>query len=535
MTLPDPSTLFGAIVGSDAWPVLRGGLQVAFFTTVVYIFKLGIDVRGLVMLRPSGRPKRSFGVAFFVLALLFFCVLLYQATWQLTGLFRPQFLAFMQAYDRRQFNPAHRIRRGRILDHSGAMLAFSKRRGDQVLRLYPYGPAFAHAVGYSDPKFGASGMEAAANAHLNGAVADSLPAWGELGRQLLTREESPRGQDLRLTLDVELQLLAVQRLGDKGGAVVVLEPRDGAIRVLASTPAFDPNHITADLFRPGDPGIPLLNRATQGLYPPGSTFKILTTALALSKGFKGRLHCPADGYATSAHYRKIRDHEYYVARRQGRVWPGHGRLDLATALAKSSNVFFARLGVGYGSVAFARNLERFHFNRPIDLYRSPSGSWAMRTGRVPEIAKADRYGLAQASIGQGKTLVTPAHMALIVAAVANRGLAMQPRLVATDPPARLARFLSEQSAWRLSGMLRKAVTEGTGRGIRVAQPTIAGKTGTAQTLRGVAHSWFVGFAPARRPGLAVAVIVEHGGYGVAAAAPIARDLLVRAHELGMLP
>jgi len=534
MTPADPSGLFGAIVGSKAWPFLRIGLQIAFFLTAVYLIKLGFDLRGLMELRHLGRPKRSFRLFFIALTLLFSCVLLYQATWQLTGLFRPQFLAFMQAYDRRQFNPAHRIRRGRILDHRGEILAFSERRGGQVFRRYPYGPTFAHVVGYSDPKFGASGLEAAANAHLNGATADSLPAWGKLGHRLLTRDQNPHGQDLRLTLDTELQRLAMQNLGGKQGAVVLLDPRDGAIRVLVSTPAFDPNWISAGLFQTSQPGTPLLNRATQGLYPPGSTFKILTAALALEQGFKGTLPCPADGYATSSRYRKIRDHEYYAARREGWVWKGHGNLDLATALAKSSNVFFAQLGVDHGHAAFSRNLKRFHFKRRIDLYRSPYGAWTMNTGRIPEIATSDRYGLAQASIGQGKILVTPAHMALVVAAVANRGLAMSPRLVATDPPVRLVRSMSPAGARRLAWMLRKVVTQGTGRSIDGEEPPIAGKTGTAQNPQGAAHSWFVGFAPAGRPALAGAVMVEHGGYGSKTAAPIARNLLVRAHELGLL-
>lgn len=534
MILVDPPVLFGTMVGSDVWPILRTGLQVAFFLMVVYLLKLSFDLRDLTVLRHLGLPKRSFRVFFITLTLLFSCVLLYQATWQLTGLFRPQFLTFMQAYDRRQFNPAHRIQRGRILDRRGEVLAFSERRGNRVLRRYPYGAAFAHVVGYSDPKFGASGLEAAANAHLNGAAADSLPAWGALGRKLLTRKQNPHGQDLELTLDAELQLLAVRRLDGKQGAVVVLDARDGALRVLVSTPAFDPNRITAALFRSGHSGTPLLNRATQGLYPPGSSFKILTAALALDEGFRGTRHCPADGYATSSGYRKIRDHEYYAARRAGRVWKGHGKLDLATALAKSSNVFFAKIGVEYDHDAFARNLERFYFDRTLGLYRSPYGSWAMRTGRIPEIARSDKYGLAQASIGQGKILVTPAYMALIAAAVANQGLAMGPRLVAADPPVRLARFMSATGARRLTGMLRKVVTQGTGRGIDGAGPPIAGKTGTAQNPQGAAHSWFVGFAPAERPALAVAVLVEHGGYGSETAAPIARDLLVRANELGML-
>jgi peptidoglycan glycosyltransferase len=159
----------------------------------------------------------------------------------------------------------------------------------------------------------------------------------------------------------------------------------------------------------------------------------------------------------------------------------------------------------------------------------------MSTGRVPEIAASDKYGLAQASIGQGKILVTPAHMALIAAAIANDGLAMRPRLAASDPPVELARFMPAADARKLARMLRKAVTEGTGRDIDVEGLRIAGKTGTAQNPEGAAHSWFVGFAPADHPALAVAVLVEHGGYGAATAAPIARDLLVRAKELGMLP
>lgn len=526
--------ILNAIVDSDAWPVLRIGLQAAFFLTVLYVVKLVLNFRRATDLRHLGRPRRSYGVPFIGLTILFSCVLAYQATWQLTGLFRPQFLTFMQTYDRRQFNPAHRIRRGRILDHRGEVLAYSEKQGDQVYRLYPYGPAFAHVVGYSDPKFGASGMEAAANARLNGGVTESLPAWGELGRQLLTREKSPKGQDLVLTLDAQLQLLAVQRLGSKRGAVVLLRPGDGAIRVLANTPAFDPNRITASMFRTSFPGAPLLNRATQGLYPPGSTFKILTAALAIDKGFTGRLYCPADGYTTSSHFRKIRDHEYYEARTAGRTWKGHGDLDLATALAESSNVFFAQLGVGYGHNAFARNIERFHFNSQIGLYESPYAFWAMSTGRVPEIKTSDKYGLAQASVGQGKILTTPAHMALIAAAVANRGVAIRPRLVRSDPPVQLARFMSAASARTLARMMRKAVAEGTGKGIDIEGLAIAGKTGTAQNPQGASHSWFVGFAPADRPAMAVAVLVEHGGYGSMTAAPIARDLLVKANELGML-
>ena len=350
-------------------------------------------------------------------------VLLYQASWQLTGVFRPEFIAFMQLHDRRQFNPAHRIQRGRIVDHRGEVLAYSEESQGQVYRRYPQGPVFAHVVGYSDPKFGTAGLEAAANAYLNGGAPASLTGWGELGRQLVTQNKRPRGQDLVLTLDAELQRMAYESLGNRRGAVVLLEPKNGAVRALVSTPSYNPNRITPALFRGADPSAPLLNRATQGLYPPGSTFKIPMTALALDAGFTGALHCPADGFTTSSRYPKIRDHDYYTARSNGRTWKGHGNLDLNTALSKSSNVFFAQLGVTYGHDLFIRNAERFHFNQQISLHDSPYGDWTMVTGKIPRLDASNRYGLAQMSIGQGRALATPAHMALIAAAVANEGLA----------------------------------------------------------------------------------------------------------------
>jgi peptidoglycan glycosyltransferase len=535
VTLWNPLEVLEALVDAGAWPVLRAGLHVAFFLSVLTVLMRISDLRSRTQLRHLTRPKKSFPVPVIAVTVLFALVLLHQATWQLTGVFRPDFIAFMQSHDRREFNPAHRIQRGRILDHRGSVLAYSREHEGRVLRVYPYGPAFAHVVGYTHPKFGAAGIEAAATGHLDGGVSASLAAWGELGRQLLTRDKRRRGQDLVLTLDTDLQLTAIRLLRNHRGAAVMLRPDDGAIRVLATIPSYDPNRITPGLFQGTDPRAPLLNRATQGLYPPGSSFKIVTAALALNRGFKGTLYCPADGFTTSAHYRKIRDHDYYAARRKGTPWRGHGDLDLATALSVSSNVFFAQLGVSYGHQAFLHNADRFHFNRSVKVHDGPHGDWTMTTGRLPRLHPSDRYGLAQASIGQGEVLVTPAHMALIAAAVANRGVAPKPRLVESDPPQPLARFMPAATAAALTGMLRKAVTEGTARAIELPGLAIAGKTGTAENPQGAAHSWFVGFAPTERPAMAIAVLVEHGGYGSRTAAPIARDLLARAQELGLLP
>ncbi|MCF7985417.1 MAG: penicillin-binding protein 2, partial [Thiohalocapsa sp.] len=459
--------LLNALFQSAPWPTLRAGLHVAFMLAALYLLKQVFSLRAATALRHLAKPRSGFGVAFAGLVLLFAAMLAYQATWQLSGTSRPDFVAFMQLHDRRQFNPAHWIERGRLFDHTGELLAESRdfARGGEtaVRRHYPYGPVFAHAVGYAHPRYGTAGMEAAANVSLNGGRPDSLAEWGELGRRLITRDKRPRGRDLTLTLDAALQQAAYRALGERAGAVVMLRPDDGAIRVLASTPAFDPNRLQAELFSGRDPRSRLLNRATHGLYPPGSVFKVVLAAQALDAGFSSRLDCPADGYTTSPRYRKIRDHEYYSARGAGRDWQGHGRIGLDRALIKSSNVFFAKLGVGYGHDAFGRTADRFLFNRTIALTASLSKAQVMRTGRIPRIAASDRYGLAQAAIGQGAVLATPAQMALIAAAVANGGVAPQPRLLVAEPPRPLARLMNADTASRLASMMRRVVSEGTGR------------------------------------------------------------------------
>lgn len=295
---------------------------------------------------------------------------------------------------------------------------------------------------------------------------------------------------------------------------------------LVSSPAFDPNQVGATLFQTPPADTPLLNRATQGFYPPGSVFKVVLAALALESGFTGTIDCPPGGFTTSRHYPPIRDHGFYSAREAGRGWSGSGRLDLEEAFTESSNVFFAQLGVRLGHDALFSIGERFLFDRQIRLYAGANRSGSLSTGRIPRLKHTDLYGLAQASIGQGRILATPAHMALITAAVANGGVAMRPRLIADEPPEPLGELMSTGTAWSLTRMMRRVVTDGTGRAIDTPGLPIAGKTGTAENPRGPAHSWFIGFAPADAPELAVAVLVEHGGYGSRSAAPIARDLLV---------
>lgn len=529
--------LLNDLFRSPPWEAMRVGLHLAFALALLVWLWQALRLNAAVPLRHLARPRAWLRPAVALLMLALLAILVYQATWQLGGMARPRFIAFMQAHDRRQFNPAHWIQRGRILDQRGRVLAASRNRAGAAERVYPYGPVFAHAVGYADARFGLSGIEAIANNALNGATLRSLGDWGELGRQVLTQSKRPRGRDLVTTLDAELQQLAVERIAAAKpvgrGAVVMLRPADGAVLVLASVPGFDPNRLQPNLFTGADATNPLLNRATQGQYPPGSVFKVVLAAQALETGFRGRLNCPAEGYTTSSRYRPIRDHEYYEARRAGRVWAGHGPLDLSAALAQSSNVFFAQLAILGGHQAFATTGQRFSFNRSIAFVGGASGTLRLQAARLEPIAERDRYGLAQAAIGQGRVTATPAYMALVAAAIANDGVAMRPRLLRDMAPATLARFMSADSARRLRVMLRRAVSEGTGRGIETDGLAIAGKTGTAENPQGASHSWFIGFAPASAPRLAVAVLVEHGGYGARVAAPIARDLLLKAAEQGL--
>lgn len=530
--------LLNNLFQSRSWEAMRLGLHLAFVFALLLWLLQAFQLRHTAPVRRLAKPRAWLLPAIGLVTLGFIAILAYQATWQLGGTARPRFIAFMQSHDRRQFNPAHWIQRGRILDHQGRVLAETRNRDGAAARSYPYGAVFSHAVGYADERFGLSGIEAMANRALNGATLDSLGDWGELGRQLLTQSKRPRGQDLVTTLDTALQQLAVERIAAAKpvgrGAVMMMRPADGAVLVMASIPGFDPNQLEPALFSRADATSPLLNRATHGQYPPGSAFKVVLAAQALETGFRGRLDCPANGYTTSSRYRPIRDHEYYEAQRGGRAWRGHGALDLTTALAKSSNVFFAQLGVLGGHKALAQTGEKLRFNRSIDFASGLPGSSQLQAAKLDPIPVRDRYGLAQAAIGQGRVTATPAYMALIAAAIANDGIAMRPRLLRDTQPEPIGQFMSADTARRLRVMLRRAVSVGTAKGIDTAGLEIAGKTGTAENPQGASHSWFIGFAPASAPRLAFAVLVEHGGYGSTVAAPIARDLLLEAAERGLL-
>lgn len=476
-------------------------------------------------------PRRRIHRVFFsLLAVAFLAVYAYQATWQLAGFARPPFVEFMKKYNRRPDSPTKRMVRGDIRDRNGVILA----QDDADLpgrRVYPLGAAACHVVGYLDAKYGMHGVEAADHPFLEGYSLSTREEQARFGQNML-RGQAPRGNDLVLTLDARLQMEATRLLAGRRGAAIVIDPRTGDLLALASAPSFDPHKLTPDLFASDPDRSPLLNRALQGLYPPGSSFKVIVAALALEQGLEPAFDCPADGYVAAPHTPPIRDHEYYDALRRGRTWPGHGRIGMGRALARSSNVYFAQLGVQLGPERLSAHARRFLFNEMVPLFEGSSGAIRARVGRMPDLLPGQRAAVAQCAIGQGETLATPFGMTLVAAAIANDGRLMKPRLAARGPPEILAASGTPAAMRRLRTLLRGVVTEGTGRAADVPGLDVAGKTGTAQTPRGEDHAWFICMAPAARPRLAVGVLIEHGGYGAVAALPVATGLLRKANEWG---
>jgi cell division protein FtsI/penicillin-binding protein 2/cell division protein FtsW (lipid II flippase)/DNA uptake protein ComE-like DNA-binding protein len=452
-----------------------------------------------------------------------------------------------------------RIPRGSIYDRNGRILATSHpdeilksvsdvgkahRLIDSHARFYPFGPALAHLVGYLDPTVGGPfGFENGYNADLRGfaQLTDLLPDYRNKDMPWPWHQER-HGRDLRLTVDAELQqrVLALLRettsqLRDKRtgkpknrAAFVLMEPGTGDVVVAATLPTFDPNTLTPERRRayltgPDAQESPLfINRAVYGVYPPGSTLKVATTACALDHGVSDlRVEC-------NRVYPVIRwqvDGTHYARRnvRDDKGDPAFGTLTLAPAFRVSSNIYFANLAVQLGADTFRATLaEQMGFR-----YTPP--------------AKEFDADLPDIGYGQGRMLASPVEMARLVAAVANEGKMMKARFVTemTEPkhalpPTVLSQAMTAATAATLRDLMRSVVTDGTARGVfdDLGVP-VAGKTGTAQNERAdhEPHSWFIGFVPYvagpghPTPRYAFACVVENGGYGKRVAAVICRNVL----------
>ena len=405
--------------------------------------------------------------------------------------------------------------RGRIKDSRDRVLAGTKISGNDRKRIYPYGSVTGNITGYVSQKLGRWGLEDTFNEELLGL--DSNFAEGSWALNKLDRDK--QGNDVILSVDAELQKTAYEMLGDRKGAVVAIEPASGRILVMAGRPGYNPENIEQewDQLRE-DPDSPLLNRAAQGLYPPGSTMKIVTVAGILrEKPETVNRVFNAPGYIVVEGMR-IEDPQ------------ARGKMRLAEAFAVSSNYVFATLGLEQGAVRLVKTAHSFGIgeNMPLEIATSVS--------RIPEPELMSKAEVAESAIGQGKILVSPLNMAVVAAAVANGGRAMEPSLVdeVRDPGGYVVRVfnpkpmqnpVSENVAAVIQELMVNAVDKGTGREAALPGIQVAGKTGSAENPHGRAHAWFIGFAPADDPRVAVAVIVENGGAGGAQAAPIAREIM----------
>jgi peptidoglycan glycosyltransferase len=402
------------------------------------------------------------------------------------------------------------------------------------LRQYPGGTTYAHVTGFFSLVYGATAIERAANPILSGE--DDRLFVQRLSDVVTGRE--PAGGSVLLTVDPAAQQAAMDGLGGKRGAAVALDPRTGAILAMASTPSYSPerlsSHDPADIRAYYEELVaredePLLNRALSQTYPPGSTFKVITAAAALAGG------ATPETLVQSPRELDLPQTDQNLRNFGGAACTSDPST-LADALRISCNTAFGALGLELGEQTLKEQAEAFGFGDESLRVPMPVAESAFPSELAPP-------SLAQSAIGQFDVRVTPLQMAMVAAGIANDGTVMNPYLVrevqAPDlavldraDPEEYREAVSPQVADQLTAMMQLVVERGSARRAQIPGVAVAGKTGTAQNAQGAApHAWFIGFAPAQDPTVAVAVVVENGGdvgseaTGGAVAAPIARDVM----------
>lgn len=425
--------------------------------------------------------------------------------------------------------------RGLIVTRDGTVVARSVEDPEDprsFVREYPEEEAFAHFVGYSSFILGNTALEDAYSSELRSrrdlTISDIVAAI--LGRDL-------RPQSLEITADAALQRAALEALGDNQGAVVALDPATGAVLASVSTPSFDPEQLLGDAAAEqwerllAADGEPLRDRATQELYAPGSTFKTVVAAAALDTGAA----TVGTTFADPAEF-DLPGSEATISNASNRPCNDGESATLLQAFVRSCNTIFANLAIQVGAVDIGITAEALGFNQEIDYeWAVPAAVWD-----TPTLAD-DPAALGQSGIGERDVRVTPLHMAMVAAAVANDGVAVSPfsvrRIFNADgvtveeqEMSELGRAMTLETAQTLAQMMERVVTEGTGRQAAVPGVRVAGKTGTATGQGAFSNPWFIGFAPVDNPTIALAVFIEgspasgESASGGSLAAPIAADL-----------
>lgn len=403
-------------------------------------------------------------------------------------------------------------------------------------RTYPGAQLYSNITGYYG-FFGSTGIEKAEDDLLSG---QDQRLFVRRISDLFTGRKA-KGGSVVLTVKPEVQQAAANALAGRKGAVVALNPTTGAILAMVTQPGYDPTPLAshdgkkataAETALNNDSNQPLINRPAQGLYPPGSTFKVITSAAALSAGYTSQSQIDAPRSLLLANTRTT------LPNFQGESCGGNGTTTMIDALTTSCNTAYAKLGITIPGkdAAIRRQAEAFGFNKPLSGFPLPTS-----TSRFP--SNLDDAQTELSAIGQANVLVTPLQMAMVAGAVANGGRLMKPYIVdktlapdlttlESTSPEEMSRPIDGNVASQLNQMMQSVVQSGTGTAAQLSVP-VAGKTGTAENVPGrPTHAWFIGFAPADNPQVAVAVIVENGGQGGVTAAPIARQVMSTALGLG---
>lgn len=419
-------------------------------------------------------------------------------------------------YNKRLWVDENKVSRGPIYDRKGDYLAETmKDSAGNNYRNYPGGIAFSNIVGYNSTKYGKNGLEKTYNNILLNISKDT--PLSEL-RNIV--QSTDKGNGLGLTIDSNVQQKAYDLLEGKKGSIVVMNPKTGAVYAMSSRPGFDPNTLDEDwehLINNEDS--PLLNRGTQGKYTPGSVFKVVTATSIMENKENLNLTMNDEGTITI---------DGYVIANYGKEY--NGQTDLRKALVKSSNVYFAEKGVEVGGENMKNMANKYFIGQqiPFDLPQENSVN-----PFSDSMSKAD---LAAASFGQGKTLVTPLNMAMIMSAIANEGKMMKPYIVEKvispeDESTKetetvvLSQITTAENANEILKDLKAVIDAGSQASL--SNVSVAGKSGTAEIKNKTStNSWFIATAPASNPKFAVAVVLEDDGTaGGTTAAPIAREIL----------
>lgn len=422
-------------------------------------------------------------------------------------------------YNKRQEVLAKKIQKGKVLSADGKVLAETETDSDgRDTRNYPYGKVFCHVVGRDSNSM--TGIE---REYCYPLLTSHMNPLEQLVNTF--RGEKSPGDQVVTTLDAQLQQVAYDALGDYKGAVIAMEPSTGKILSMVSKPAYDPNTVTRDwdsLVSASQDESRLINRATQGLYPPGSTFKIMTAMEYIIEN--------PETYEDFSYRCKGTDSfSGNVINCYGKE--RHGKLDLESAFAKSCNGAFAEIGTKLDLSKFRKLNEDFYFNRDLSV------DFEYNKSKFSLDADSDMGEITQTAMGQGKTMITPLQNAMITAAIANGGEMMEPyvvdrletengRVISRNEPRSKGRIVDEQVAKKMNRLMKSVVNEGTGSSLCSLPEQVAGKTGSAEfDSEGTSHAWFVGYAPAQNPKIVVSIVVEGAGTGSQYAVPIAKKML----------